>query len=473
MSEMDYQLTDRQGEAWRYLTDDTAHRKVLYGGSKGGGKSFLGCLWAFTWGRTLANKFGLKPSSHPPTLGFMARARSVDFTHTTLETWKRILPPEAYVIRIQQSEIVIDNTFKIGFGGMDNQESINKHNSAEHAFIFLDQAEELEKNDIAVLRGSLRFKHRGIQPAYKQLFTANPKQCWLQLEFIPPMSNDRVFVPALPADNPHLPDNYDETLVDSFGHDERLLRAYRDGDWDAMAGTNILFNMEMIRNCLGATPMRYENAKVISCDPARYGDDTTVIYCWKNEEIIESFFYGKKSNSEVYGYLVDLKQKMGDGTLIVIDEGGGQGIIDRLLENEFDCLPINFGSKALDEERYYNKRAELYGMAQQTMKDRQCAIPNDPKLHTELCAIQYEIRKEQQMQLETKDKIKARISRSPDRADAYVLGLAGLRHIAFLRNEGEWTTKWVDEKPKWAQAQDKFWDERENLDGVPAKGNYT
>ena len=469
---MDYKLTTRQWEAWSYLTDDTPHRKVLYGGAKGGGKSWLGCLWAFTWGRILADKFGLLPGEHPPVLGYMARARSVDFTHTTLETWKKIIPGDSYKILIQNSEIVVDGTFKIGFGGLDNQESINKFNSAELCFFFIDQAEEVSKGDISVLRGSLRFKHSGIQPAYKQLFTANPAQCWLQLEFIPPVSDDRVFIPALPADNPHLPDNYVDTLNDSFGHDEKLLRAYRDGDWDAMAGTNVLITIQMIRDCLNVKPQKYENIDVISCDPARYGDDTTVIYCWRNEEIIEEYHYGKKNNSEVYGYLVDLRAKMGSNPLIVIDEGGGQGILDRLLENEIDAIGINFGSKALNEERFANKRAELYGLAQQAIRNCQVRIPNDPKLHVELCAVEYEYKNERQMMLHPKDKIKAKIGRSPDRADTFVMGLEGIRHILYKRNEGQWNVQWAQEKPKWVQAQDKYWQDQEFQDGN-VKGAYS
>jgi len=39
--------TKRQSQAWKYLNDDTTNI-VLFGGSAGGGKSWLGCLWITT-----------------------------------------------------------------------------------------------------------------------------------------------------------------------------------------------------------------------------------------------------------------------------------------------------------------------------------------------------------------------------------------------------------------------------------------
>ena len=47
MSTIDITPTRRQSQAWRYLTDDKTNI-VLFGGSAGGGKSWLGCLWITT-----------------------------------------------------------------------------------------------------------------------------------------------------------------------------------------------------------------------------------------------------------------------------------------------------------------------------------------------------------------------------------------------------------------------------------------
>ena len=47
MSIIDIKPTKRQSQAWKYLTNDKTNI-VLFGGSAGGGKSWLGCLWIAT-----------------------------------------------------------------------------------------------------------------------------------------------------------------------------------------------------------------------------------------------------------------------------------------------------------------------------------------------------------------------------------------------------------------------------------------
>ena len=47
MLEIDINLTKKQSQCWKLLTDDKTNI-VVYGGSAGGGKSYLGCLWIST-----------------------------------------------------------------------------------------------------------------------------------------------------------------------------------------------------------------------------------------------------------------------------------------------------------------------------------------------------------------------------------------------------------------------------------------
>jgi phage terminase large subunit len=231
-----YELTERQEQALRLLCSKEKV-ELCYGGAKGGGKSWLLCVWAFIWARKLIKLFGLKPSPTPVPVGFIGRKRSVDFRKTTFETWKQVIPFEAYEIKEINNEIIIDGTVKIMFGGLDDTANINKFNSAELCFIAIDQAEETEKEDVAVLEGTLRRRCNGITPPYKTLYTANPRKCWLKQQFLkPPLRNGSHFVRALPSDNPHLPPSYEQTLKDAFGYNQALLGAYLYGDWDVFEG---------------------------------------------------------------------------------------------------------------------------------------------------------------------------------------------------------------------------------------------
>ena len=66
--QLDVTRTDRQRQAWEALERPDV-RRVLYGGAKGGGKSFFLCVWAFTYAWTIASQFKLLPSSNPPHIG--------------------------------------------------------------------------------------------------------------------------------------------------------------------------------------------------------------------------------------------------------------------------------------------------------------------------------------------------------------------------------------------------------------------
>ena len=45
--EINIDLTKKQSQAWKLLMDNSVN-EVLYGGSAGAGKSWLGCLWIVT-----------------------------------------------------------------------------------------------------------------------------------------------------------------------------------------------------------------------------------------------------------------------------------------------------------------------------------------------------------------------------------------------------------------------------------------
>lgn len=233
--EINFQLTTKQLEAFRLLTNQE-NIDVLYGGAKGGGKTWFLCVWAYLWSLKLIRLFGLKPSETPLPVGFLGRKRAIDFTKTTLETWKATIPQGAYKIREMHKEIVIADSVKIMFGGLDDTENINKFNSAELCFIGIDQAEETDQDDVSVIEGSLRRVYNGIVPPYKTLYTANPRQGWLKKRYFGHERPTSHFVRALPSDNKHLPPNYEETLKNAFGHNPALLGAYLMGDWDVFEG---------------------------------------------------------------------------------------------------------------------------------------------------------------------------------------------------------------------------------------------
>jgi len=399
----------------------------LFGGAMGGGKSFIGCLLLFNYAIQIIKKYNLQPTKYPILLGFMGRNRGVDFNDTTLETWKRIIPQDQYEIRVQDKEIVIQGRVKYSFGGLDTTEAVSKFSSAEFAVIFVDQAEETNLDNIAVLRSRFRLQINNEPLPYKELYTANPANCWLKDEFV--LGNDphKIFIPALPKENPYLPETYIASLREAFKHRPELLLANLEGSWDSLEGADIVIKDIWIRDAAHVVKTYIGRPKrVFGVDVARFGDDTTVCYCLDGTDITDEMIFGQKDTMYTAGKIhIWAKEKKPD--LIGVDVIGlGAGVADRLREMGDNVLDVNTAEGAIDSEHYYNLRAEMWWGAGRRFAEKDIKLTwKDPDLHRELSACSYLIRNGKIL-IEPKEKVKERLGRSPDKADAYIIGLKTL-----------------------------------------------
>lgn len=425
-----YQLTPRQDEAYAYLTD-SKDRVVLYGGAKGGGKSFLLCLWVYFWSLELIKLFGLdkNPPQYPLPVGFIGRKRGVDFTKTTLETFKKIIPIEDYTLNEQDKEIVFRKKVKVYYGGLDDEQNINKFNSAEFAFIAIDQAEETDRADVGVLQASLRLRHNQITPAYKQLYTANPSECWLKQDFI--LGNKGIYIRALYSDNPHLPVGYAATLESSFSFDEALLRAYRDGDWDAIQSELTLIPSARIEALKENMFVEYVTRDLVTCDPSQGGDEC-VIYRMRNTEILSERIIHEKDTMKIVGMCDFMMREIATFNFISDSIGVGAGVSDRMKELGWKVYPLNSATKSSLPDKFFNLRSEMWFYVAELVRQKKMIYPKDEELRRQLTNVRYKvINSNGQIQLEPKELTKKRLGRSPDRADAFVMGVWAKDHLHF------------------------------------------
>ena len=111
-----------------------------------------------------------------------------------------------------------------------------------------------------------------------------------------------------------------------------------------------------------------------------------------------------------------------------IDMGSfGAAVYDRLAELGYRrrLCGVDFGGRARDTRQYANRRAEIWGSLRDWLADPGGAeLPEDALLHSHLCAPGYQINSNQQLVLEAKDRIKARLGLSPDAGDALALTFA-------------------------------------------------
>lgn len=460
-------LSKRQTEAWKALADPKV-RSLCYGGAKGGGKSWFLCVWAYMRAWALAAHFGMKALPEVPHVGWIGRKQATDFVGTTLQTWQEIIPTEFYRIcgatDRHPRHIRIADRIAFDFGGLDRREDINKFNSAEYAFIGIDQAEETTKDEVSVLRGSLRLKIQGEELDYKELYTANPAQCWLKPYFVDSVHPLRRFVQALPADNPYLPKNYVETLTEAFGHRPELLEGYLHGGWDQVEGAANIIKSSWLRQARSLVNISAESLRhLVVCDPARFGDDESVIYYIQNTRIIEEKIFGKKSLTHCAGECAEMANKHainGQKPVIVVDEDGlGGGVIDPLRDWGFQVIGIHSAAASDNPDRYYNKRADMWWTAGQRYSQGAIleGVPEGEKQHQDdeldrqLTSVEYRWRNGRIL-VQDKEEIKKTLGRSPDRADAKIMGLYMIGKVEPILLTEHWRGAQHDQGQQLAQS---------------------
>ena len=433
-------FTPKQTQALEII-DDPKVKEIMYGGAKGGGKSVFFVMWAFLQCQKLIELFGIpqEPDTILP-VGFLGRKRGVDFTKTTLETWKKMIPAKLYKIRPLDKEIIIDGRVKMFYGGMDDENSVNKMNSAEFAFVAVDQAEEMNRDDLGLLKGTLRLRRNGRVPKYKVLLTANPAPCFLKYDYIdnPPEDGSKVFIQALPTDNPFLDDEYIKTLYDAFKHRPELIRAYVHGSWDDIESLDILIKQSWVNSCIDLETKEPRKARVTSADVARYGHDETVIYNLEDNKIEGSRIYGMKDAVYTASQII-LMANRNDSDIISIDaDGFGGGVCDIVRKMLKDAkgggtrrkiMEIHSGKKAHKEDKFTNMKTEMWFYAADLFAEGKVSIPHDDILINDLTAVKYQTVPNGRFQVEPKKDVRRRISRSPDRADALIYGLWATQFI--------------------------------------------
>lgn len=154
---------------------------------------------------------------------------------------------------------------------------------------------------------------------------------------------------------------------------------------------------------------------VMGVDPARFGDDTTVIRFRQGRDArsIPPIEMKGADNMQVANKCAELIDKF-QPDAVCVDAGNGTGIIDRLREMGYKVVEVWFGA-ASPEPAYFNFRTYLWAQMRDWLGGG--AIDDNSDLETDLTAPEYKFVGDKQ-RLETKEELKARGFSSPDNADA-------------------------------------------------------
>jgi hypothetical protein len=185
-------------------------------------------------------------------------------------------------------------------------------------------------------------------------------------------------------------------------------------------------------------------------DIARMGADKSVVYRNRGGQIRYVDSWGMTDTMQTTGKIKGILDKhlhLKRPPMVIDIVGIGSGVYDRLREMRYGCVGFSGGERAHRPDKFKNRRAEVYWGFRQALEDGLIDLdPEDEELHTELQSIKWFVDSTNRIQIESKEDMRTRGVKSPDRADAAVYTTIARPPFVNVALEGSLATDLLDKE---------------------------
>lgn len=194
---------------------------------------------------------------------------------------------------------------------------------------------------------------------------------------------------------------------------------------------------------------------VLGVDPARFGDDQTVIQPRRGLKAYRPVRVSQFDEQAVADMVLqvarDMRQPLDGPVRVHVDgHGVGSGVISILrpaaARREIILVDVRSGDPSDSPDEFNNLRTQMaFGVAQ-WLRDGG-ALPDDGQLHADLVTPLFSFDDRNRRKVEKKDQIKARLGRSPDSGDALALAVYTPAGSDVPEGAGGYTVQDLDTMP--------------------------
>ena len=405
---------------------------ILYGGGKGGGKSYLGCSLIF--GNALM---------YPGTHYFIARKELNDLRRFTIPSIFEVfhdlgLKPELYLKWHGQ-----DNFYELPNGSkvflltakyLPQDPEYQRFGSMQMTQGWIEEAGEFSPLAKANLQASIgRWKNEEYGIKGKLLQTCNPSKNYLYIDYYKPWVAGKLepwkkFIQALPQDNKRLPKDYVPNLLKILSKKER--QRLIQGNWEYEDDPSALMDYDSIISIFSNHHVALTGKMFITADVGRYGSDPSKIRVWDGWRVIHREVMEKKHTGEVAAKIkeLQLKHRVPMTNTVVDEDGIGGGVVDNFPKNSVKGFIAN--SRPINPkpgENYENLKAQCAYTLAEKVKNKEVYEPEDNPEEREKLIEDLEQVKEKNVDSQkkrgvmSKKEVKAILQRSPDDGDTYIM----------------------------------------------------
>ena len=163
--------------------------------------------------------------------------------------------------------------------------------------------------------------------------------------------------------------------------------------------------------------------KILACDPARFGDDSTVITLRQGLKVHWQIELKGFDGFDIANRLANLCRDEAPVSCIVYDAIGNGAELDGALRRvpglSVPLIPVMWGQPARDDKQFFNQRSEAWGRMRDYLEH--ASIPDNDELAEQLTGLSYGYDGRFRIQLESKKDARKRGVKSPDRGDSLAL----------------------------------------------------
>ena len=217
-------------------------------------------------------------------------------------------------------------------------------------------------------------------------------------------------------------------MLEQYGEDSTVARVEVLGEFPSYDNDTVI-PMELCRSAvMREVDLTVSEPIVWGIDVARFGGDNSALCKRQGNTVLEMKTYNSMDLMSLCGAI---KNEYDDATVlekpqeILVDViGVGSGVVDRLSELNLPVIGVNVGESPSSKKNYLNLRAELWFKIKEWLSGRDVFLPSDDELVQQLVSPIYKYTSTGKVKLESKEEMKKRGIKSPDKADALALTFA-------------------------------------------------
>lgn len=165
---------------------------------------------------------------------------------------------------------------------------------------------------------------------------------------------------------------------------------------------------------------RPQGPLIMGVDPARFGDDHTVIAMRNGDRLEWILRWSSRDTMFTAARVAEILSVYEPDACFIDVVGLGAGVVDRVRQLGHNVIAANGGAKALRDTLYVNKRNEMWGVMREWLEENG-DIPDNDILTSDLAMVEFEFDSRNRQVMESKKKMKERGLPSPDVGDALAL----------------------------------------------------